>query len=288
MAPTLMMALNPALVIALLPGALAQCDTFWSPQEWAHAKSVEELHHLMSTSTNQELLVEIPEPIRGANLTMENLKTFFTPAYAVVQKTRMQKAAPHQPNERRLDAADVIVEAAKGAWAIWEDSEPTINVNTDYSSAVPKSSQFQDMQGWQLHYTDKYSWGINNNAGYCLCQAIHRIRWNCDGCWSENGGPCIGKYTQTATQDIPSGDEGWWAGYFQDLSGSSQTSEPINHGSIKDPIAQVHFTVDATCSNSFAGPWRQTWTTEINGDCTWNDIDSDGSLKPQNVPEIVV
>lgn len=167
---------------------------------------------------------DVPREIRGKNFTKANLEKYFDQVnYNDVNK----------PVDYIITTipADELVAVGKEVWKFVEDNKPVVNINTDYTGAVPKNvSNWRQLSGWKN--TEKGPYKISWINGFNTETVSINFKWSDSYGGSFNN---KGKYVTQAGPVIGSIHVAW--GYTVNVD--VKAFNPINIGSEENPIGQI-------------------------------------------------
>jgi len=250
------MALFARILFTTAPFVLA-----YVPSELAGVKKVDDIYRILNDTTNENLHTGLPEQIRGTNLTLENLRKWFT--FAEVAHGSSQINSTSVPRQLQLEDIDpsIIMNTVKSEWDIYSDGKPKLDASRDFATAVPKGSDWVGLEGWRHGEYGKRVWEIKNMFGITGCKINYSLIWSCNGMWQGKG-----RYVSSATQrinyDLGGGMYVNWGG---SLKVKASAMDPINLGTRENPIAGLPMQVTADCCFGNCNHYEET--VIVRGDC---------------------
>jgi hypothetical protein len=183
--------------------------------------------HLLHGTHNDE---SVPSVIRGNNFTKNNLIQYFDDSKCFLSNFSNCRVYKH--NERILSVgSDEIISVGKEAWQFIQDNKPVVNVQSDYTGAVPNSvTDWRKLSGWKN--TEKGPFTISWINGF------NTETVKIDFKWASSYGANLnnkGKYVTQAGPVIGSVDVSW--GYTVDVHVSA--FNPLNVGTLDNPVSQI-------------------------------------------------
>lgn len=177
----------------------------------------------------------VPEVIRGENFTKENVKKYFD--------SPIEMGSIRSSKERVLRSIgpEEIITVGKEAWAFVKENKPVVNINSDYTGAIPASvSDWRKLSGWKNAMKGPYyiRWinGFNHETV------------SIDFKWSSSYGGSYGNTGHYVTQAGPvvgAVDVSW--GYNVDVD--VKAFDPLNVGTETDPVGQIDVEITSRMSN---------------------------------------
>lgn len=176
----------------------------------------------------------VPSVIRGSNFTKDNLIKYFDNSNCYISpfSNCHLPVKQHKDSKRILSvSADEIITVGKEAWQFIQDNKPVVNIQSDYTGAVPKSvSDWRQLAGWKN--SEKGPFTISWINGFNVETVKITFKWSGSYGGSLNN---KGKYVTQAGPVIGSVDVSW--GYTVDVHVNA--FNPLNIGSSNDPIGQI-------------------------------------------------
>lgn len=238
--------------IALVVPALAAI-----PSKLAAVSSIEEAYQLLTGPSMAEERLMLPEQLRGGNLTLANLKKWTTvhnvtslrpPPLPPVVRSEMSISHNRSGSgvyEGEIEP-DLIYNIAKWAWDIVENNKPSININYDYATAIPRVASWTDLSGWQQTTWGPFWSKWVNGFGQTACELTWHFRWAYNGhigyWWP------VGQYIGQASEDVIHAYASW--GFS--LTSTDHSDNPLNIGTVSNPIGQITMGAFTTCSSTSA------------------------------------
>ena len=124
---------------------------------------------------------------------------------------------------------DLLVNVGKFLWKIIQEGKPTIDLKTDFASALPQGTlTWHNLHNWQAPQSRSYGVSYKNGLGSEIVRFNYRINYTYGGRYEGKG-----RYL-TNVAVIPSEIKVWW-GY--NLTAKVHVHQLINTGTKEDPIA---------------------------------------------------
>lgn len=191
----------------------------------------------------------MPSVLQGHNFTKENLMKWFT----LRTEKMTDPAAPTASPPGRLEAEAnsnnglnpiELVNVGKQIWDIVQDNKGVVNLQTDFATAVPKSTSWQTLPSWKDQSWDGHSLKWKNAFGVVVCEVDWKYTWGYSG---EYVRPTTndqwGRYVTEGAVQVKYAKAAW--GFT--TTATAKPGTPKNVGSQDKVLAELSITASTQC-----------------------------------------
>lgn len=172
-------------------------------------------------------------------------------------------------DEKSVTGPGAIIQIGKKAWDFVKNNKAVVDYDDDWAGAVPQTYQddWRNLQGWKDVKSDTYRFHYKI-AGDTVSELKWRYAWSAEG-RDANG---IGRYVINGGARI----EKLYAKVGQTLTAKVSSNEPVNMGTVEDPIGAIDIEVSFT-SASVWNSATTTCTVKIMGNSKYDELSCKGN-----------
>jgi len=215
------------------------------------SSSVEAIYDRLMTSPNRDN--HLPVQLQGRNLTLDNLRKWFTldpePIDELVEETAWVPdtmdgySNKEEQNITVQSNVDDIINVGKHVWDVIKDNKPEYNVNRDFATATPKGVSWNKMAGWVQKTSATFFRSWKNKFGSEACRYEWKYTYGCGGQYRGKGRYLAQVTTQTVRHR---------ASWPNSLSVKVKAQKPLNLCSSSFPVASIRLQAEVICKSQFS------------------------------------
>jgi len=160
-----------------------------------------------------------------------------------------------------LDVLDDVINLGEKIWSIVKDGQPTVDYQSKSANALPSSADCAfELTNWQRPMVSTYQITYKNGFNMTVVSMIYRVIYTPGGKWQDSGSYLTNISIHPYQINVS------WGFNF---NASVQADQPINLGSLEDPLAGLQISLEWDITNPMnVSKSKEIFFIEGNGEIT--------------------